>query len=198
MKRKKDEDNWERARLERMAFTVRIFEAMRSRRARSRLSSTVMIGNSTQQTVISTTNDVSMAEGGFRRVLSLWDLVIFGLAFSGPTAPYWMYGIASVKSAGYPRRGSALAMVAMCYTALSYGRMATAFPEAGSTYTYTAKALRPSVGFFAGWALMLDYILIPMLSVIFVGLTASKDWPDVPYWAWALVAAAGITAINLG
>src|SRR5262249_40975989 len=72
------------------------------------------------------------------------------------------------------------------------------FPEAGSTYTYTAKALRPAAGFFAGWALMLDYILIPMLSVIFVGLTANKVWPETPYWLWASVAAAGITAINLG
>ncbi len=151
-----------------------------------------MIGNSTQQAIS------SKAEGGFRRVLSLWDLVIFGLAFIGPTAPYSMYGIATVKSHGHLPLVYSVAMVAMCFTAMSYGRMATAFPEAGSTYTYTAKALRPSVGFFAGWALMLDYLLIPMLSVIFVALTANKVWPEAPYWVWALAAAAGITAINLG
>jgi len=157
-----------------------------------------MIGNSTQHAIGSTASDVSTSEGSFKRVLSLWDLVIFGLAFIGPTAPYSMYGIATVKSHGHLPLVYGVAMVAMGFTALSYGRMANAFPEAGSTYTYTAKALRPTVGFFAGWALMLDYILIPMLSVIFVGLTANKVWPEAPYWAWALVAAAGITAINLG
>src|SRR5262249_53897170 len=138
-----------------------------------RLLGIAMIGNSTQQIISSTTSDVSAAEGGFKRVLSLWDLVIFGLAFIGPTAPYSMYGIATVKSHGHLPLVYAIAMVAMGFTALSYGRMATAFPEAGSTYTYTAKALHPTLGFFSGWALMLDYILIPMLSVIFVGLTAN-------------------------
>jgi amino acid transporter len=157
-----------------------------------------MIGNSTQPAIGSTTKDGAAVEGGFRRVLSLWDLVIFGLAFIGPTAPYSMYGIATVKSHGHLPLVYAIAMVAMGFTALSYGRMATAFPEAGSTYTYTTKALHPTVGFFSGWALMLDYILIPMLSVIFVGLTANKVWPEAPYWIWAFIAAAGITAINLG
>ncbi|MDX2032186.1 MAG: amino acid permease [Blastocatellia bacterium] len=146
----------------------------------------------------STTSGDTTAEGGFKRVLSLRDLVLFGLAFIGPTAPYSMYGIATVKSGGHLPLVYALAMVAMGFTALSYGRMATAFPDAGSTYTYAAKALHPTAGFFAGWALILDYILIPMLSVIFVGLTANKVWPEAPYWLWALIATAGITAINLG
>ncbi len=154
--------------------------------------------NSTQDTVRSTTSSVSTEGGSFKRVLSLWDLILFGLAFIGPTAPYSMYGIATVKSHGHLPLVYAIAMVAMGLTALSYGRMASAFPEAGSTYTYTAKALHPTAGFFAGWALILDYILIPMLSVIFVGLTANKVWPEAPYWVWALIAAAGITAINLG
>jgi amino acid transporter len=137
------------------------------------------------------------AEGGFRRVLSVRDLVLFGIAFVGPTAPYSMYGIATVKSQGHLPLVYLLAMIAMSFTALSYGRMAAAYPEAGSTYTYAAKALHPAVGFFAGWAMILDYILIPMLSVIFVGLTAQKVWPEVPYPLWVLATAGAITAINL-
>ena len=41
--------------------------------------------------------------GGFKRVLSLWDLTLFGIAFVTPTAPYAMFGVASVKSNGHPR-----------------------------------------------------------------------------------------------
>ncbi len=137
------------------------------------------------------------AGGGFRRVLSLRDLVLFGIAFVGPTAPYSMYGIATVKSQGHLPLVYLIAMIAMSLTALSYGRMAAAYPEAGSTYTYAAKALHPAVGAIAGWAMILDYILIPMLSVIFVGLTAQKVWPEVPYALWVIATAGAITAINL-
>ncbi len=133
----------------------------------------------------------------FKRVLTLRDLVIFGLAFVGPTAPYSMFGIASVKSGGHLPLVYLLAMIAMSFTAISYGRMAAAFPAAGSTYVYAAKALHPGAGFLAGWAMTMDYILIPMLSVIFVGLTANKVWPQVPYVVWVVSTTAVITLINL-
>jgi amino acid transporter len=137
------------------------------------------------------------AGGNFKRVLSLGDLVVFGIAFVGPTAPYSMFGLATVKSQGHLPLVYLIAMFAMSFTAFSYGRMAAAYPEAGSTYSYAAKALHPAVGFFAGWAMVLDYILIPMLSVIFVGLTAQKVWPEIPYPVWVFVTALGITAVNL-
>lgn len=137
------------------------------------------------------------ATGEFKRVLSFRDLLIFGIAFLGPTAPYSMFGIASVKSQGHLPLVYLIAMAAMSLTAISYGRMAAAWPEAGSTYAYTAKSLHPTAGFLAGWAMTLDYILIPMLSVIFMGLTANKLWPEIPYAVWAVITAAVITAINL-
>lgn len=136
-------------------------------------------------------------ERGFTRVLSLRDLVLFGLAFVGPTAPYSMFGIATVKSQGHLALVYLIAMIAMSFTAISYGRMSAAYPEAGSTYVYASRALHPTVGFFAGWSMVLDYVLVPMLSVIVVGLTANKIWPGVPYPLWAVATAGGITAINL-
>jgi len=84
-------------------------------------------------------------------VLSLWDLVLFGLAFVGPTAPYSMYGIATVRSEGHLPLVYVLAMMAMSATAVSYGRMALAYPQAGSTYVYASRALHPLAGFMAGW-----------------------------------------------
>ncbi|MPY86919.1 MAG: amino acid permease [Luteitalea sp.] len=133
----------------------------------------------------------------FKRILSLWDLIWFGLAFIGPTAPYAMFGIATVKSEGHLPLVYLMAMVAMSFTAVSYGQMARAFPEAGSTYTYSSKALSPVIGFFAGWGMILDYILIPLLSVIFVSLTLNKILPQLPYFVWVLSSAAAITGINL-
>jgi putrescine importer len=135
--------------------------------------------------------------GSFKRVLSLWDLVLFGIAFVSPTAPYALFGIVADKSNGHVPLVYLVAMVAMSFTAISYGRMAAAYPEPGSTYTFASKALHPHLGFFAGWGMILDYILIPLLSIIYVGLTGSRLFPQVSYVVWVFATAVSITAINL-
>jgi putrescine importer len=139
----------------------------------------------------------SSSPASFRRVLSLQDLVLFGIAFVSPTAPYALFGIVAEKSHGHVPLVYLIAMFAMSFTAVSYGRMAMAYPEPGSTYSFAAKALHPNVGFFAGWGMILDYILVPLLSIIYVSLTASRLVPQVPYPVWVVFTAAGITAINL-
>jgi putrescine importer len=133
----------------------------------------------------------------FLPVLSLWALVLFGLAFVGPTAPYTFFGVGSAKSQGHFALVYVIAMLAISFTAISYGRMASAFPEAGSTYAYASRALHPLAGYLAGWVMILDYILMPMLCVIVAGVTCSKLLPGIPYAAWVLFTAAAITGINL-
>lgn len=134
---------------------------------------------------------------GFKPVLSLTALVLFGLAFVGPTAPYTFFGVGAVQSRGHFALVYLIAMVAVSFTASSYGKMAAAFPEAGSTYAYASKAIHPAVGYLAGWVMILDYLLMPMLCVIIVGVTANKLAPAVPYTAWVIFTAAAITGINL-
>ena len=90
-----------------------------------------------------------------------------------------------------------IAMIAVSFTAASYGKMAAAFPEAGSTYAYASKAIHPVVGYLAGWVMILDYILMPMLCVIIVGATSHKLAPVIPYGAWVILTSCAITAINL-
>jgi putrescine importer len=133
----------------------------------------------------------------FRPVLSLWALVLFGLAFVGPTAPYTFFGVGSVKSHGHFALVYLIAMVAISFTAVSYGRMAAAFPEAGSTYAYASRAIHPAAGYLAGWVMILDYLLMPMLCVIIAAVTCNKLVPSVPYPLWVLITAATITGINL-
>ena len=139
------------------------------------------------------------AGGGqrFKPVLSLWALVLFGLAFVGPTAPYTFFGVGSVKSHGHFALVYLIAMLAISFTAVSYGRMAAAFPEAGSTYAYASRAIHPTAGYLAGWVMILDYLLMPMLCVIIAAVTSNKLAPVVPYTVWVLITAATITGINL-
>ncbi len=135
--------------------------------------------------------------GHIRRVLTRWDLILFGLVILSPTAVYPVYGIIQSVSHGQAALSYIVAMVAMLFTAASYGRMATVYPSAGSTYTYVQQSFTPTVGFVAGWAMILDYFLIPLESVIYAALTAQRFVPAIPYFVWVLVFTAGITAINV-
>lgn len=134
---------------------------------------------------------------GLRPVLSLGALVLFGLAFIGPTAPYTFFGIGATQSRGHFATVYVVALIAVSFTAASYAKMSAAFPQAGSTYLYASKAIHPLAGYVAGWTMILDYLLLPMLCVIIVGATSHKLWPAVPYGAWVIIAASGITAVNL-
>jgi amino acid transporter len=100
-------------------------------------------------------------------------------------------------SRGHAALSYLVAMVAMLFTAASYGKMSGAFPSAGSTYTYAQEGLHPNIGFIAGWAMILDYFLIPLLSVVYVALTANRMLPQVPYFVWAILCTLMITAINV-
>jgi len=88
-------------------------------------------------------------------------------------------------------------MAAMLFTAASYGKMSGAFPAAGSTYTYASQGLNAHVGFLAGWAMILDYFLIPLLSILYASLTAHRLLPGVPYEFWAIIFTITLTLINI-
>ena len=86
---------------------------------------------------------------------------MFGVTFVGPTAPFPMFGIVSGITRGHMALAYLIAMAGMVLTALSYGRMASAFPSSGSAYTYAQKSLHPLAGFITGWVMLLDYLLFP-------------------------------------
>jgi putrescine importer len=130
-------------------------------------------------------------------VLSLSALVLFGLAFVGPTAPYTFFGVGAVQSHGHFAMVYLIAMIAVSFTAASYGKMAAAFPEAGSTYAYASKAIHPVAGYITGWVMILDYLLMPMLCVIVAGATSHKLIPAIPYSVFVILTALVITTINL-
>lgn len=132
-----------------------------------------------------------------RRVLTRTDLIIYGLTILTPTAAYPVFGIVQEISNGHAALAYLTAVVGMLFTAASYGRMATAFPSAGSTYTYARRSLHDYVGFLAGWSMILDYVLVPLLSGVYVSITATRIVPSVPYAVWAFLFAALITLINV-
>ena len=98
-----------------------------------------------------------------QRVLSLWDLILYGIVLIMPIAPVPLFGIVQKLSLGHAVSTILLAMIAMILTAFSYGRMAALYPSAGSAYTYVGRGLNAHLGFLAGWAMFLDYLLVPLI-----------------------------------
>lgn len=132
-----------------------------------------------------------------RRVLTLADLILYGIVAVTPSAPVTVFGLSSVQSRGHAIDTILIAMVAMVLTAISYGRMASIYPSAGSAYTYVGRGLHPHLGFLAGWAMLLDYLIIPLFCVVFGSLTLQRMFPGVPYIVIAGFFACGITYLNV-
>jgi len=147
---------------------------------------------STQQT-----GNVAGAAPHLRRVLTVWDLIFYGIVLIMPIAPVPMFGIAQMLSHGHFVTTILLAMGAMLFTAVSYGRMAALYPTAGSAYTYVGRGLNPHLGFLTGWAMFLDYLIQPLLNGIFVSLTVQRFLPKVPYFLLAAICVGLMTGLNL-
>src|SRR5579872_7005861 len=131
-----------------------------------------------------------------KRSLSLADLLIYGLVFIVPMAPVAVFGIVFNASHGMVPLIYAVGLVAMLFTAFSYMSMSRAFPVAGSVYAYASRSLGPTVGFFAGWALLLDYLLLPTLNYVACAIAMHATWPDVPKPVWVVTLLTIATVVN--
>src|SRR6202167_182269 len=132
------------------------------------------------------------------RTLGLWNLIIIGMVIVQPTAPMGIYGVISNKAHGHVVTTILIAMVAMLFTAISYGRMARVYPSAGSAYTYVGREIHPLLGFVTGWAMVMDYVLNPLICTVICSKLTQNIFPDVPYWGLAVAFAAMFTMLNLG
>lgn len=132
-----------------------------------------------------------------QRTLSLGSVVLFGIAYMTPIIVLGTFGILAQSTAGMVPAAYLAALVAMFFTAMSYGRMAAAFPVAGSAYSYVRKAISPKLGFIAGWAVLLDYLFLPMAIWLIGAAYLNSAFPAVPQWIWVLAFIGITSAINI-
>jgi len=132
-----------------------------------------------------------------KTALGFWQLLFYGIAFMVPIAPVVIYGVVTQVTKGHMAMAYLLAMIAMLFTATSYGQMAGEFPEAGSTYSYTRHGLNPHLGMLAGWTILLDYVLMTALSYVVIAIFGSQLIGSIPYWAWVAIPLVAITVINI-
>jgi putrescine importer len=132
-----------------------------------------------------------------KRTLSLWDLILYGVIVIQPTAPMSVFGVLSGRGRGHVVTTILIAMVAMLFTAISYGRMARAYPSAGSAFTYVGQEINPALGYVTGWSMAMDYMLNPIICIIWCSKAAINFAPGMPYPAWAVFFFLLFTGLNL-
>jgi amino acid transporter len=138
-----------------------------------------------------------------RRTLTLWDLVLYGIIVIQPTAPMPAYGVFSNAGQGHVVTSILIAMVAMVFTAMSYGRMARVYPSAGSAYTYVGREIHPALGYVTGWSMTMDYMVNPLICTIWCSKATADLFSgtafQVPYpgLVWPLFYIGLFTGLNL-
>jgi amino acid transporter len=136
-------------------------------------------------------------EGQLRRVLGVPSLVLFGLVYIVPLTVFTTYGIVTQTSGGRLSVSYLVTLAAMVFTARSYARMAAAYPVAGSTYAYSQRTFGAPIGFLAGWSLLLDYLFLPMLNYLVIGIYLNAAIPAVPAWVFILIMIVIVTVLNI-
>ncbi|RNB88470.1 APC family permease [Brevibacillus nitrificans] len=138
-----------------------------------------------------------MEDTRLERTLTLAHLVLFGISFMALGTVFSTYGIVAQMTQGMVPSAYILALIAMLFTALSYGRMASAYPISGSAYTYAQKAISPSVGFMVGWSILVDYLFLPMVNYLVFANFIHAAIPSVPVYVWILLMLVLVTVVNV-
>lgn len=134
---------------------------------------------------------------GLRRDLTLRDLVLFGIVIISPVAPMGIFGVLNERGQGHAATMILISLVPMLFTAISYGLMARAYPSAGSAFAYVSQELHPVLGYVIGWSMVMDYLMAPLINIIWCSQQVHVFLPGVPYWAWALAFASILTTLNI-
>ncbi len=129
-----------------------------------------------------------------KRALTTWDLIVYGMIFMVPIAPFAVFGFVWNDAKAMVPLAYLVGLVGMFFTAMSYASMSRAFPMAGSVYSYVGRGLHDVAGFFAGWLILLDYVLVPALLYILSEVALRPLFPHVPGWIW-LIGFVGFNAI---
>ncbi len=132
-----------------------------------------------------------------KRTLTLPLLIMFGLAYLAPTVVFNYYGMFTEMTGGMYTLSFAITTVVMLFTSYSYVQMVKAYPVAGSAYTYVNKSVQPHLGFLTGWVMLLDYLLLPMICYLLLGIYINEFFPILPVWLIVIVVAFLSAFINI-
>ncbi|HVW68320.1 MAG TPA: amino acid permease, partial [Steroidobacteraceae bacterium] len=150
-----------------------------------------------EQPVAHDTDYYKESGGQLKRVLGTGALVAFGLAYLVPLTVFTTLGPVTQMTAGHLPTAYLVTTVAMVFTACSYAHLVRAFPSAGSAYAYARGTFGERAGFMVGWALLLDYLLLPAINYLVIAVYVHAQFPAIPAAAVILGTLLGVTVLNV-
>jgi amino acid transporter len=149
------------------------------------------------QSLLSGREGAARAPPRLRRSLTLTDLLLYGIIIISPVSPMPIFGVLSERCHEQVVAAIFMAMVAMVFTGISYGRMAHAYPSAGSAYTYVAQEIHPGLGYITGWSTVMDYTLLPLICINWCAEQSHQFVSGVPVFVWKIIYVAAFTWLNI-
>ncbi|NKI74870.1 APC family permease [Dickeya sp. CFBP 2040] len=146
---------------------------------------------------MTTDSTISAPRVQLHKTLTLVPVVMMGLAYMQPMTLFDTFGIVSGLTDGHVATAYAFALIAILFTALSYGKLVRRFPSAGSAYTYAQKAISPTIGFMVGWSSLLDYLFMPMINILLAKIYFETLIPSIPSWIFVVLLVGFMTLFNL-
>lgn len=131
------------------------------------------------------------------KTLTLFQVIMIGLAYIQPLTIFDTFAMVSDITGGHVPMSYIVALIAVLFTAVSYGRLVKRYPSAGSAYTYAQKSIHPYVGFMVGWSSLMDYFLMPMINIVLAKIYLTQLLPGVPPWVFVVVLVSIMTFLNL-
>lgn len=133
----------------------------------------------------------------FQRTLTVKDMVVYGLISMVPISPFSIFGSVFDMSNGMPALTYFITACIMMLTVLSFGMMIPKFPSSGSIFTYVSHGMGKGLGFIAGWLMLLQYLVYPVVVYIMGGLALNQYFPVLPVWGWCVIFLALVTFVAL-
>jgi basic amino acid/polyamine antiporter, APA family len=135
-----------------------------------------------------------------RRVLGVPALFSIGYGDVGSSI-YYGLGVVAVVALGATPIALAAAGIVYVFNALTYAEGAAMLPEGGGSASYARHGFNNLVGFLAGWALMLSYVITMAMSAYTIPPYLAYFWPVLNEPAMSTLVSMGIIlflmAINI-
>ena len=113
-----------------------------------------------------------------RRILGITSLYSAGYGNVGSSI-YYALGLIAVVAAGATPVVLLIAGIIFIFTALTYAEGTAMYPEAGGSSSFARHGFNESLGFVAGWALMLSYVVTMAISAFTVPFYLAYFWPPL-------------------
>ena len=130
---------------------------------------------------------------GLRRVLGPGSVASVAYAEVGVSI-FIALGIVAAYAAGLTPWVLLIAGAIFLLVSLSYAEGTAAIPEVGGAALFVRRAFNDPAGFFTGWALFLDYLIVIALAALFVPhyLAAATGWERLRDSPWDVVVGVAI------